>query len=222
MRVYPIVSGADDELARAGEATRSALLITAERLFGTYGIDAVSLLAIVRESGQGNKNAVQYHFGSKDGLIRAIVRSRSVKIEQRRAELVVEAGAAGRLDDLSVLVEAMYLPVIEQVNGAGRFTFARFLLQYLNHPGFPDQMAAPSDIVANQPVTGQLRTLLSRALPHLSLEMVEWRVMMQLRLLLTCLVEHENYEQRGIAPMNREDTIRDSLAMVAAGMGAPA
>jgi hypothetical protein len=46
--------------------------------------------------------------------------------------------------------------------------------------------------------------------------------MMQLRLLLTCLVEHENYEQRGIAPMNRQDTIRDTLAMVAAGMGAPA
>jgi len=213
----------EDALApRAGEATRQALLAAAERMFGEQGIDAVSLLAIARAAGQGNKNAVQYHFGSKGGLIRAILRSRADAIERRRAELTVAAGAEGKLDDVPTLVRAMYLPVIEQVDGEGRFTFARFLLQFMNHPGSQDVLIGPAEIERDNTVTEQIRFLMQRALPHLTLEVVEWRVFMLLRLMLTCLVAHEDAVLRGTATMTRDEVVRQTLSMVTAGLSAPA
>src|SRR6516164_5553468 len=121
-----------EDAVRIGEATRSALINAGELLYGTHGIDAVSLSAIVREAGLGNKYAVQYHFRGRDGLLLAILHNRSGLIEQRRGELLVEAGAAGGLEDVPTLVRALFLPVIEQTSADGRFTFARFLLQYLN------------------------------------------------------------------------------------------
>jgi AcrR family transcriptional regulator len=207
---------------RAGIATRTALLVTAERMFGDLGIDAVSLLAIVREAGQGNKNAVQYHFGSKEGLVSAILVSRSEQIERRRAELLVGAGAAGLLADVPTLVGAMYRPVIEQVDRDGRYTFARFLVQYLNYPGFPEEITRPPDIARReQTVTNQLKVLLERAIPHLTAELVEWRVLMQLRLLVACLVESEKARERGAAGMTRHEVVRDTLQMVTAALSAP-
>src|SRR6516165_9572513 len=92
------------DLLRSGAATtRMALIATAERLFGAHGIDAVSLLTVVREAGQGNKNAVQYHFGSKEGLLLAILRNRADLIDRRRGELLVEAGAGNTLDAIPSL-----------------------------------------------------------------------------------------------------------------------
>jgi AcrR family transcriptional regulator len=206
---------------RAGTATRMGLLVTAERMFGDLGIDAVSLLAIVREAGQGNKNAVQYHFGGKEGLVSAILVSRSERIERRRAELLVEAGAAGRLDDVPTLVNAMYRPVIEQVGEDGRCTFARFLVQYLNYPGVQDEITRPLDIARRQQaVTNQLKELIQRALPHLSLELVEWRILMQLRLLVACLVESEKAREHGTSALSSEGVVRDALSMVTAGLSA--
>lgn len=219
--MHPPGAETEDELSATRAGTRRALLVTAERMFGDLGIDAVSLLAIAREAGQGNKNAVQYHFGSKEGLIRAIIRARADRIEQRRAELLVEAGAAGQLSDVGTLVEAMFLPVIDQVDADGRYTFARFLLQFLNHPGFPEVIPGPMELVRNQAVPNQLRALLGRALPHLTPELVEWRVLMQLRLLVSCLVEAEK-ANTSLAPPTRPQLVRDTLSMVTAGLSAAA
>ncbi|MGH6781308.1 MAG: TetR/AcrR family transcriptional regulator, partial [Sphingomonadaceae bacterium] len=52
-------------------ATRERLMAAGEALIGLHGIDGVSLEDIARGAGQANKYAVQYHFGSRDGLIQA-------------------------------------------------------------------------------------------------------------------------------------------------------
>ena len=58
--------------AADGEATRQALLDAAVRLFADVGIEAVSVRAVNRAAGVAPA-AVHYHFGSKAGLIRAVV-----------------------------------------------------------------------------------------------------------------------------------------------------
>jgi len=198
-----------------------ALIATAERLFGAHGIDGVSLLTVVREAGQGNKNAVQYHFGSKEGLLLAILRTRSDMIEIRRGELLVEAGAAGALDDVPTLVRAMFLPVIEQNDAEGRFTFARFLGQYLNHPHYPSGLVPAAAVRQEQVFTSQLKRLLQRQLPFLSDELLEWRFMMMLRLVVNCLVEHEAAEARVTVLIDRSRLVGDVLGMVTAATAAP-
>jgi AcrR family transcriptional regulator len=51
---------------------KEQIVLAAERLFAERGLDGVSLREIGAAVGNANNSAVQYHFGSKDQLVRAI------------------------------------------------------------------------------------------------------------------------------------------------------
>lgn len=53
-------------------ATRARLIASAEQLFAERGVASVSLNEITRAAQQKNRNAVHYHFGSKEALVQAI------------------------------------------------------------------------------------------------------------------------------------------------------
>ena len=59
--------------------TQAVLISTAERLFAERGLEAVSLSEINRDAGQRNKSALHYHFGSRDGLLKALLEKRGFK-----------------------------------------------------------------------------------------------------------------------------------------------
>jgi AcrR family transcriptional regulator len=90
-------------------STKEALVITAERLFARHGVDGVSIRQILQEAGIANNSAVQYHFESKAGLVRAIVDHRAPYLEQRRRLLWAQAPAG----DLRAGIEAHFLPIVE-------------------------------------------------------------------------------------------------------------
>lgn len=68
----------------SGEATRVLLLEAAERLFAVRGIEGVTLREIQLAAGQSNASVVAYHFGSKTGLVQAIISHRQPAIEEQR------------------------------------------------------------------------------------------------------------------------------------------
>jgi AcrR family transcriptional regulator len=117
----------------AGHDTRERVLNAAERLFGTRGIDAVSVRDITDTAG-ANVAAVNYHFGSKHGLIVAIVQRRADQLGQRRSELLDELERAGTVELRSV-IEAMVLPTVELIEAdpGGRF-YVSFLAALDDHP----------------------------------------------------------------------------------------
>jgi AcrR family transcriptional regulator len=123
--------------------TREELLLVGERLFAEAGVDGVSLRQISAAAGQGNNNAVQYHFGSKAGLVQAILEHRRERVDLRRFTLIAAARASGRMDDPRTLVEAMLLPLAEEL----RDPDSRYLtvlsqnFQFWSMPGHP--MAEP-------------------------------------------------------------------------------
>jgi AcrR family transcriptional regulator len=53
--------------------TRARLLRAGERLFAEHGIHQVTLREINALAGQRNASALHYHFGSRDGLVNAIL-----------------------------------------------------------------------------------------------------------------------------------------------------
>jgi TetR/AcrR family transcriptional regulator, regulator of cefoperazone and chloramphenicol sensitivity len=55
-----------------------------ERRFARDGIAGARLADIVRDAGQGNDSAVGYHFGSRQGLLRAIVERHLAAMELHR------------------------------------------------------------------------------------------------------------------------------------------
>src|SRR3546814_16579536 len=79
----------------AGEATRVLLIEAAERLFATRGIDGVTLAQIQLAAGQSNSSVIGYHFGSKDGLVPAILDHRQPVLEAQREQLLAALQPAG-------------------------------------------------------------------------------------------------------------------------------
>jgi AcrR family transcriptional regulator len=105
MAGFGVVTTAD---ASASSPSARRLVLAAERLFATHGIDGVSLRQIAVEAGSGNNSAVHYHFGSKHGLIAAIFRHRLPQIISERRLLAARCDP----DDLRSRFEAHFLPVL--------------------------------------------------------------------------------------------------------------
>ena len=74
------------------------------------GADGVSMREISARAGQGNNNAAQYHFRSREGIIEAVLDRRMGPIAQRRAEMIAALGPASTLEDL---VRAVVVPLAE-------------------------------------------------------------------------------------------------------------
>ncbi len=110
-----------------------ALILAAERLFAEQGIAAVPLRRINQAAMQKNMSAAHYHFGSRDGLVRAVLMHRLPALDQRRGVLV-SRGAGSR--DIRFYLDAFIHPLIEELmaRDEGNF-FLRFMQQYERYRG---------------------------------------------------------------------------------------
>ncbi len=113
-------------MAGVGEGVRSQLVDIAERLAATGGIGAMTLREVQLQSGQRNKSVVQYYFGSREGLIEAVMEARMGPINARRLDVIEQMGQPAGMREL---VEAFVLPLAEATVLADESYWARFLLQ---------------------------------------------------------------------------------------------
>lgn len=81
------------------DRARETLLNAAEELFAVHGIDAVSNRRIVDHAGAANHSAVSYHFGGRDGLLRALVERHVAEVAVRRDEFVAGLGDSPGIHD---------------------------------------------------------------------------------------------------------------------------
>lgn len=107
---------------RAGDApehssaeTRQRIIDAAEKLFAQRGIAAVSIRDITRAA-DVNLAAINYHFGTKNGLAAEVFKQFIDPLNARRLELLdeVEAKAGNKPPPLEAVLEAMIRPAIEQ------------------------------------------------------------------------------------------------------------
>jgi AcrR family transcriptional regulator len=91
-------------------STRDAIIRSAEWLFASRGIDGVSLREINRDAGARNASALQYHFGDRAGLLRAVLEKHRADTEPRRHALLDRYAVDGAPDTRS-LVAALILPL---------------------------------------------------------------------------------------------------------------
>ncbi|HXQ11036.1 MAG TPA: TetR family transcriptional regulator [Caulobacteraceae bacterium] len=78
--------------ARKDETTGTSdeLLNLAERMFAERGVENVALTQIVAASSQRNRSALHYHFGSREGVLSALLDRRLAAINARR-EMLLDA-----------------------------------------------------------------------------------------------------------------------------------
>jgi AcrR family transcriptional regulator len=116
--------------------TRDRLVLAAERLFAERGIDNVSLREINRAAGQRNVAALHYHFGTREALLEAIFERRMAGINRRRVAMLDALEADGADIAIRSVVEAMVLPLAEQLDPvADGGHYVRFLAQVISDPG---------------------------------------------------------------------------------------
>ncbi|OZI71247.1 TetR/AcrR family transcriptional regulator [Bordetella genomosp. 12] len=89
--------------------TRQTILHSAERLFAQQGYDGTSMRQITRDAGV-NLAAVNYHFGSKEALVQAVLKRRLEIVNHERLRLLdaLEAQAAGAPLKPSQIVDAFF------------------------------------------------------------------------------------------------------------------
>lgn len=119
---------------------REQMIDAAERLVAEHGLAAMSLREVQKAAGQRNKSAAQYHFGSRHGLIEAIVAARMGPINEARFERLAAADAAPEPPTLRDLAVAMVEPLAEATLRPGS-CWARFLRQSHADPEVSDVVA---------------------------------------------------------------------------------
>ncbi|MGH3378987.1 MAG: TetR/AcrR family transcriptional regulator [Actinoallomurus sp.] len=167
-------------------ATREAILTTAERLFAESGMYTVSNRQISEAAGQGNTAAVGYHFGSKADLVRAIVRSHTVRIERLRVGVVAEVTGSTEVRDW---VTCLVRPAMEYLAGLGNPTwFARFGAQVMTDPALREIMTEES---LGSPSLTHTVDGLNRCLPALPADVRAERADMARQLMVHMCAERE-------------------------------
>src|SRR5689334_21286052 len=139
-------------------ATALQLLLAAERLFAEHGLAGVSLRQISIEAGSSNNSAIQYHFGSKDDLLRAIFAYRLGDLMQRRALMRARAHP----DDLRGQLEAHVLPLVELAESPDS-SYVSFIEQ-LQRSGQVDVFTNQSEAMKSQE---EFISVMQRLLPHI-------------------------------------------------------
>lgn len=103
-------------MPRSSEPARRQLLDAALRLFATQGVAAASLREIRLAAKQRNAGALHYHFGSKEGLLRALLEREMPPLVARRRTLLAEAATTPQ-GNLRAVAAIFVLPFAEMATG---------------------------------------------------------------------------------------------------------
>jgi len=130
-----VPSSADSQLAHSrpappeggrGAETRERLLDAAEQIFAERGFEGASMRAVTQAAG-ASVSAANYHFGSKEALLRETLMRRVGPLNERRSARLdaLEADANGRPLEVETIVEAFLRPIFEEhaasVDATARF-----------------------------------------------------------------------------------------------------
>jgi AcrR family transcriptional regulator len=141
--------------------TVDELLSVAERLFSERGIENVALTQIVAASSQRNRSALHYHFGSRGGVLTAVLNRRLGPINTRREDMLDALPTpATALQIVRATIAPLGLVDVEEPWGAD---YLSILAQVTYHPQLLGEQ------VEDEKLTGLRRTrrLLAAAAPHL-------------------------------------------------------
>lgn len=160
-----------------------------------HGIAGVSVRDIVAAAELHNPSAIHYHFGSKLGLIQAILEHRRDAVDPQRLVLLRELDRRGASKHLRPLAEAMVYPFAAYL-GPGSY-YARFIAQVFNGPN-RDHLVSLT--VPAQVGVRRLEARLFPLLRHLPPAVRVQRYRFATKLLMQTMAEHEQQLEEGREP----------------------
>lgn len=205
------------------DSTKDRILAAAEELFARTGVARTSLRAITALA-RVNLAAVNYHFGSKEGLVEEVYRRRLEPLNRARLANLDRLEKRARRPSLEEVLEAFMTPVASLVKdpAQGGPTVMRLLGQTHGEAQAPYKTWFAGEY---KRVLERYHAALCRALPQLPPEDVRWRLQFLVGALTYPVAERQLVELvsgEAIDPDDVNQVVRRLLPFVAAGFRAPA
>ena len=192
------------------------LIDAGEVLFGEHGLTGISLRQIASAAGNNNNYAVQYHFGSLNGFLQAIIEQRSPAVELRRGQLLEQVITQGKAGEMQALVGALFLPLIEHKDSKGKRAYARFTLALLNSSAVTEY----NGVVIDHPNANTIIGLLRQANPDVPAPILWERLRHVSTGVLTSLFNRlKPFDQSKFDAALVEDVLRVAAAALSAPVG---
>ena len=203
-------------------ATKERILDAAERLFADSGFAATSLRDITGEA-DVNLASVNYHFGTKEALLSAILERRFRPINDQRIALLdeLESRAGERGPALEDIVAAFVGPPFHYwaEAGSGGLKFLKFIGQI--HSQANEEIRAAFLRQFDRVLT-RFTAAFERALPHIEAGEVTTRVLFIVGAMAHAMTWGEQLAARAPrAPCQSEQLLDSLISFAAAGMAAP-
>lgn len=157
--------------------TKECILDAAEKLFARQGFHATSLRILTREA-RVNLAAVNYHFGSKEELIKAVIERRMLPLNKKRMARLHEVRDRAAEKGVRPGVKEALLAFVEPTfafrkSGAGSRDFFRVIGRSISEP---DERVRNIFIRLVEPIFELLFNVLCEALPDVPKEVLYWRL----------------------------------------------
>ncbi|MDG2122563.1 MAG: TetR/AcrR family transcriptional regulator [Verrucomicrobiales bacterium] len=200
--------------------TRDRLLDVAETLVAAHGFDAVSLRQVTSDAG-ANLAAVNYHFGSRDGLFQAAIGRRVEPINRERLQMLDDLEAGGE-PGIEAVLGALFRPVVNiyRESEKKREVFFRFMGRCMG-----ESSEAMTAYLAEQfgMVVERFTLALGRAMPGVAAEEVRLRFLFSVGVMAhtLCFIQQmSKYTGKDEPELTAEELMDRMVAFSAAGMRA--
>lgn len=197
-------------MPRDATETRALLLREAERLFARRGLYQVTVREIVEAAGQRNVSAVNYHFGSREGILDAILTLHGDVTDLARGELLDVVGEGASTRDL---VAALVVPYAAHLATAQGRDYLRIVAQL--SPRFAAWREA-------NPGTGPhlraILALLEQRAGDVAAPVRRERVVEMIMLMTMAMAERARLAEKEPAPELDDDTFTANLTDVLVGV----
>ena len=207
--------------ANRSAATRKKFIRAAQRLYAQRSIDAVSLNEITTAAGQKNRNALQYHFGNKDGLIQAILDSHADRVAELRQDYM-DTIKPGRFPASEAAARALVIPVGQYICEKPEAVYYVKILS---------QLAATNNTVTNPNANSslsfrtvpRLAALMNEAMAHLTADEARQRLFLVVSITFHSIADIcRAFEGDSAKSRARRDAMLDQVAgTISALLSAP-
>ena len=183
-----------------------------ERLFARKGVDRVRLREINELAGQRNSSALHYHFGSRDGLVLAILRRHQDDVDAEVARQLDQWEQEGHQPDVREIAAAVVRPEAEKLGSPSGRDFLRIVPYVV--PG----LSATLRKGRAEPLTPQTRRVLDMfeaRVGELPSELRRERLVVYMLMLTAVLADRaQQLESRSRPPLEHEQFVEHVLDMV--------
>jgi AcrR family transcriptional regulator len=203
--------------------TRRKLIDAATRGFAEQGVFTASLIDITRQAGQRNRGAVHYHFGSRAGVLCAVLEEHVDFLARREGELLEVARSTPRSDVRSV-VEVIVRPAAELAESGWR---GRCVLLIIAELAEEDPASLDAEINAVLAKTGghAVYDLLEERMAELPEDVRVERLSLATGFILRAVADRARalgrHRRSARAQLGHEAFVANLVAMVAGAVAAP-